>query len=286
MQFEPGMYPDMDIEQYHSAPGISSSGINKILDCPARYHYEYIVCREKRNEKDIKQEAEHFKLGRALHTRLLEPHKFDSLFGLFIPPNVVDEKTKQEKAAHPNSNVYKDAYMNFLSSGKYALDKLEYDNVNAMADAAAGHAIWNLIKDGHCEHSFFWHDGLYKTPLRARPDIYNDRIIIDVKTTRNIRTWPKSIIEYGYHRQAAMQRDALERYDGRRRYFGFFVIETVPPYLCRAFTLSELYMALGRREYLDGANTYSECLMANAWPGYEDNFELIDAPKWALEGKI
>src|SRR5436190_19534933 len=59
---EPGIYANVDIDIYHSEEGISSTGINLILDCPKRFAYEKF---EKPKNKE--SEAEHFKLGRALH---------------------------------------------------------------------------------------------------------------------------------------------------------------------------------------------------------------------------
>lgn len=285
--FKPGIYPDLDIELYHSSAGISSTGIKEILDCPARYYHECIIKRQEKTAADMRNEASYFKVGRALHTRLLEPHKFDENFQLFIPPDYYDKITKEIRPAAPSANVYKEKYNDMLIAGITPLEEKNYNNIIGMAEALAQHPVWDRIKyDGVRECSFFWNAGLYNTPLRARPDIYNDKFVIDIKTANSILSFPKIVIEKGYHRQAAMQLDCLEKFTGKKRYFGFLVVETRPPYLTKAFTLSQLFLDLGRREYLDGAALYSECLMYNNWPGYDETFDLIEAPKWAVEARL
>jgi PDDEXK-like uncharacterized protein DUF3799 len=121
------------------------------------------------------------------------------------------------------------------------------------------------------------------TRLRARPDIYNDKIIVDLKTTDSIANFSKSIHNYGYHRQAAMQLDALMILDGKERTFAFFVVEKKAPYLTACFVLDDAAIEQGRREYYDAALTYHDCIKTGIWPGYEEKFQMISLPKYATK---
>ena len=266
-----GIYDNLDINDYHADNSISATGINLILDCPKRYYYEYHVKRTELDEKELKKQAEKYKLGRAVHTLVLEPKKFDNTF--YCMTESVNLSTKIGKEIYAQAEI--------AANGRDILRTGEWEDIKDMANIISAHPIWNELKDGKVEQSIFWEGGTFDTPLRSRPDIFNDKLIIDLKTTDSIKAFSNSIYQYGYHRQAAMQIDALKQLDGKKRFFAFFVVEKKPPYLTACFTLDEGSLAQGRLEYLDGAALYTECVRYKEWPGYEEKFQLISLPNWA-----
>lgn len=261
----PGIYKDVSIDLYHKEKGISSSGISLILDCPKRYWYEYL-------SGEVKKEKERFfEIGQALHMFVLEPEKFDDTF--YLMKEEVDLRTKEGKKTLEKIQEEE--------RGKTILRANESEMIISMGQALKNHSIWEKIgTEINVEHSVYWNTGLYDTRLRARPDLYTDKLIIDIKTTDSIQSFQKSIFQYGYHRQAAMQTDGLAACDGNRRMFGLFVVEKKAPYLTACFTLDEEALEKGREEYLEGAATYSECLKFGHWEGYEQKFTLIRTPEW------
>ena len=265
---EAGIYSDVDIDIYHSEEGISSTGISLILDCPKRYAYDKFE-----KPKDKESEAEHFKLGRALHMLVLEPQKFNSTFYQMA------EKVKL------NTNVGKEAYAQaeVKANGRQILRAGEIEDVYGMAKAMKEHKLWNHIKDGKVEQSIYWQGGMGSTRLRTRPDVFTDEIIVDIKSCRSINEFKRSIYGRGYHRQAAMQIDGLKSIDGRNRHFAFFVVESTAPYLTACFTLDEDSLRQGRQEYMLGADIYWECTKLNNWPGYDTNFQLASIPAWSMK---
>lgn len=265
-----GIYQDINIDCYHKEEGISSSGINLILDCPKRYWHVY-----KNKETDSTNEA--FVLGKAFHTLVLEPEKFESSF--YAMTEEVDLRTKIGKELMASIEI--------KAKGKTILRKKDLGHILEMANEAKSHPVWNDIKDKQIENSIYWNvDNIYGTRLRSRPDLFNDGYIIDIKTTDSIKGFQRSIYQYGYHRQAAMQIDGLKHFnkegDNHERFFAFFVIEKKAPYLTACFTLDPTSIEQGRKEYLEGAELYSECLKFNEWPGYDDKFQLTSIPKWAI----
>lgn len=267
---EPGIYPDLDIDDYHASEGISSSGISLILDCPRRYWGEYIA-NGGHHPKDTEKKREKFMLGRAVHMLVLEPEKFDDHF-YYMNENV-------NLASKAGKEMYLKAKE---TAGKRQIIRAsDWININHMAQSIKESPIWKKIREPKVEHSIFWDGGIFKTRLRARPDMFTDRLIIDVKTTDCISNFSKSIYRYGYHRQAAMQIDGLKQLDGKERFFAFFVVEKKHPNLTICYTLDEQSISKGREEYLDGAAIYAECLRKDEWPGYDCNFQLISIPKWS-----
>ena len=266
---EPGIYQDIDISLYHADEGISSSGISLILDCPKRYWQEYL------SGKPTDRKGKQYDIGQAMHTAILEPAKLQDRF--YFASESFDLRTKAGKEAF--TRVEAEAGHRTILRGA------DCEMILDMEAAVKNHPLWEKVElaKGNIEHSIYWDGGIYKTRLRARPDFYNENIIIDLKTTESIASFSKSVYSYGYHRQAAMQLDGLESIDGKKRHFAFFVIEKKAPYLTACFTLDDEALELGRKEYLEGAATYSECQRYNVWPGYEQKIQLLSLPKWAFK---
>jgi hypothetical protein len=271
---EPGIYDNVNIDEYHAEEGISSTGISLIMDCPKRFWHEYIADVGNMVE-DNKNTKDKFMLGRAVHMLCLEPDKFHENF---LPmPEKVNLTTKVGKELYA---TYED-----VAQGRQIIRSQDWFDIQDIARAVRTNSMWDKVKEGKVEQSIYWDSGIYNTRLRARPDFFNDQIIIDLKTTDSIPAFGRSIYAYGYHRQAAMQIDALYQIDGIKRFFAFFVVEKKAPFLTACFTLDEESIEQGRREYLDGAATYSECLKASHWPGYDEKFQLLSLPNYAKKGE-
>lgn len=278
--FVPGIYADMDSEVYHSSPGISSTGINKILDCPARYYFEYVTKRSRRTPASITKEAAYFRFGRAFHELLLEPEKFNSHFAVFQRPF-----NKKGLPAHGSSNLYKEALVNFEieAAGRQVIETSSFEDMTLMCEVVRKHSFWTKLRNPKFEQSIFFHNGMYRTPLRARPDLFDDTYCIDMKTVDKIPQWQRTAKANGYMRQAALQLDGLKTIDNKNRFFGFFLVEKEEPYLTALYTPSKEDIDEGREEYLLGANLYSECLRYNVWPGYPETFQLINTRRYNQE---
>lgn len=264
---EQGLYDNIHIEDYHKMGGLSSTGVKLILDCPARYYYQYLT------DKPKQKESEALTLGKALHKFVLEKETFFDEF--FILEGNIDLRTKEGK------KLYEAAEYN--AHGRTILREKDFAPIHAMAESVQRNTFFNKMGKGSVEHSCFWNSGLFNTLLKARPDFYNDFLIVDLKTTESIADFPKKLYNYGYHRQAAMQLDGMKQTTGKDRMFAFFVVEKNPPYLTSIFTLDEESLQLGRKEYLDAAMIYSECMIEGNWPGYNEECQLINIPKYLQE---
>lgn len=258
---------DLDINVYHSMPGLSNSGLIHLLDCPARYYTEYLDANKPKAKK-----ADHFTIGSAVHSMVLEPEKFN--LQNYIMPKF-DRRTKQGKEDYEYSLT--------MSEGKNVIDEEQYDLAKAMHDSVMKNINWlpNLLKTAHIEQSFFWVDEDYQVQLKSRPDIYTEDFYIDLKTTDSIANFSRSVYNHGYHRQAALAREALLKLTGiKYTNFLYVVIETRYPYLCKSFVLDEASLDKGHAEFKRGAEIYKQCLETNKWPGYTNQVEQLYLPAW------
>lgn len=261
---EQGIYENFDIVAYHKSEGISSSGITLLLNSPAKYHYEY--CSNLIKEK---QDTKSLIIGQAVHTAILEPHLFASRF---VSADI-DRRTKKGK----------DTYEYILSSGKQHLKIEEMELAKNMAQSAHSHPKFKTVfENGKVENSLFWkhENGI---TLRSRPDFYNNFMVVDIKTTNdaNPKVFQKSLVEYGYHRQAAMALDGLTKLTKKEyKFFTILAIEKDPPYLCCLYLLDQTVIEKGREEYNNAAEIYKNCLEKNEWPGYSQNIQDLYLPNW------
>lgn len=270
----PGIYDDLDSETYHNLEGLSSTGVSLMLDCPKRYHWEYFIERPLRTDKQVKESNDKFVIGRAVHTLVLEEHKFKDLF--YVMSENVNRTKKVDKEIYAAAETE--------ANGRQIIRAKDWSKIHNMAQALSEHPRFEEMKGGKIENSIFWKNKspFYESLLKSRPDIYTDNIILDIKTTDSINKFKYTFHQLGYHRQAAMQFDSLYRQDGIKRHFGFLVVEKKEPYLTAAFTLGLEEMEQGRLEYCEAADLYAECLKYNSWPAYEAQYQSLIIPKWKL----
>src|SRR5579863_9993179 len=154
---QPGIYTDLDINEYHSSEGISSSGITLLIDCPKRYFHKYV-------DKGPGEPTTAMELGSAVHMLVLEPELFDKTY--YLMQKSCDLRTKAGKEEFAQAEL--DAH------GRTIMRKGTWEEAVAMANSIKESSMWNKVIPGKVEHSIFWDAGIYNTRLRARPDFYND----------------------------------------------------------------------------------------------------------------
>lgn len=247
MKFEVGVYPNLDIEKYHASPGISSSGIKVFLESPAQYYYEY-----HQRQKDEK-ENQSFAIGRLVHLYALEPEKFDEQFYIYSDGDLPRGKDAKEKLA-------------LAARSRTIIKPKDIEECKLMAESLLCHPLMKDIKNKNIEHSLFWEAGVFNSPLRARPDFYDDDVVVDIKTCASFADFERNFKRNGYHRQAPMQIDGLKQFTGRSRAFRFLVVQKKPPYFVAEYDLHPEDLHNGRCEYIDIANDFAECLLYNEWP--------------------
>jgi len=120
-----------------------------------------------------------------------------------------------------------------LVKGKTVLDEQDHADAVACAQALNNHAQFAAImaqpRRVEVEHQF----DLFGHRFKARLDCVIDsmKLILDIKTTDDAspHRWQWSAVDYGYHRQNAIYREALLGYRGESYRFIFAVVEKPKP---------------------------------------------------------
>lgn len=265
---DPGFYPDIPNEAYHSGAGVSKSQLDDIAINPAVFQW-------RRNAPQDDEKLQALDMGTALHCLLLEPQEFDQRF-IKAPP------------FNRRTNAGKDAEAAFLAdcrhTGKTVLDHEDHRKLMLMRDSAFAHpaARWLLEADGHQEASIYWDDEETGELCRIRPDRFLtwQPVIVDVKKVADMARFARHVEEFRYHVQDAMYRDGFYQHFNEYPQFVFIAVsESIDcgRYPVRTFQLHSEDVDAGHQLYRRDLNTYHQCRISNSWGGIEE----LRRPAWA-----
>jgi len=131
--------------------------------------------------------------GSYFHTALLEPEKLNKF-------EIVEASTR-------NTNIYKDA-----SQGNLLLLKGEVENLEEMVRVIKSNFFFyeNIYMDGNVYEEPAIME-LFGHKFKGKADIVTDEIVIDIKTTSNIKDFRWSSKKYNYDSQAYLYQQFFDK---------------------------------------------------------------------------
>lgn len=238
-------------------------------------HYKYML-------ENPPVPTESMLFGQAYHTYIFEPMKFNERYLVFDP----SDRPEQDKTMASNRN--KEWKESLKQSGKVIIDIEDFNRIQMMADILVNNPVFKqLTSEGIVEQKIEL-DDFNGCPVHCRPDFYNDKFIIDLKTCYNASKddFSRHSAPYGYHIQAAFYTDILQQKDGIERMFLFVAQETEAPYQVGIYLTSDQMLTQGRWEYETLLKKHIACCSSESWPGYEpedgSGIEEIYLPAWAI----
>lgn len=223
-------------------------------------------------------ETDAMRNGRAFHTMMLEPEKFDEEFA--TAPEF-DRRTKLGKEEY--------AEWAALNSQKTILKPEDYDNLCSMRNSLSKSIIEHIgvdISKNINELSLFWQDPLTNMLCKGRMDSFDPKsgVVFDVKTSKDVspRIFSRSIADRFYHVQAAMYHAGLEAlgYSGVKQ-FVFLCVEPNPPFLTAIYHLDHEAIAAGRARLDWTLMQLKKSFETDNWPGY--GRAMITIPRWEMD---
>jgi hypothetical protein len=262
-----GIIPNLPESEYHSLPSLSSTGAKRLLESPARFHYEQTHPRADKDE---------FDLGSAVHSKVLGT----GYEIVVIPDAVLDARGGLSTAKA------KEFVTDARTRGAIPIKPAVADQVNGMAEAVLAHPIARELfeQDGIAEASVFATDPETGVQLRARFDFLAERCV-DLKTTgkrADKATFSRTVFDYGYDVSHAHYLHTLELVTGELRRFLFPVVETEPPYLVAVHSLDLEYAEIGAGKARRARQLFATCTELDDWPGYPSEVNLVIPPMFAV----
>ena len=246
--------------QYHASGAWGSSRINDFIKSPQ-------VAWLRHTGKLRQDDSSALTLGSAFHGR------FDGTYHqLFAPgPQVSSRRTKawtEAAAEHPGKTL-------LLPSEVAVIDAMEK---SARTNPYAG----CLLEDSQAEVGVRRDSPFGNYKVQCRIDIFAPgHFMADLKTTGDLDSWAKSVVTYGYHRQAAFYRWLCEQETGYLLPFSFVVVEKQAPYRCRVIDLDDIYLETGWREVEQALKGIGYCCRTGDWS--DPQYQQLEAPGWMVQ---
>lgn len=247
----------MSFADYVKLPGINATKLKNVISCKTLAHAKY----ENSKPYDLSVKlGGHFETGQLLHTMLLEPDKLNQY-------EIFDRQLRK--------NEDKQAFADLVAKGITPVKTSQWDKAKKMSHAVMKKYDWQT---GTPEVVLQWIDEETGVPCKCRLDNLTDDVIWDLKTEdpKKIQTIEKSIVNYGYHIQAAHYQAGVKAVLGKELPFKFMFAESDEPFLAFHCQLDDMSMEVGRRERLKALEVFK----INKWDGYADGY--ISLPEWKL----
>lgn len=266
---DPGVYAMPDAE-YFAHPALSQSQAKVLLACPARYRWQL---------DHPRPDTKAFDFGHAAHSMVLGTGPAIAV----IPDDVLASNgAVSTKAA-------KEFIADARAKGEVPLKAEENAQVVAMADAIRDNPdAVRLLAAGTPEQAIVWDDGdvQRRCKLDVLPEPSQHRMVAaDYKTTERAdkESFTRSVINYGYHQQAAWYLEALAAVGiSSDAGFAFVVQEKTEPYPVVVYELDEDLLAIGAELNAQAVELFRQCRDTDTWPGYPEGITVLSAPGWYL----
>lgn len=283
----PGVYRGIPAAQYHALDACNATSLKTLAESTPAH------CKHK---KDNPTRTKALDDGEALHTCILEPHRF--LHDYAVSLGCSGTTTKGKPCSKDGTTK---------AGGKWWCsdhlpEYLPLDNVKRLT--AEHHArllatrvsVFNNLTarailnhpSRETELSLVWFDESTGILCKARLDIFlpQDQLIADLKSTTCAGAGPfsRTIGDYRYDIQAEWYRRAADACFGMNFYkFNFIAIEDEAPFGVQVFQPDEKCFEAGRLGVESTIAVYAECHRSGNWPGYPHSTTLISVPKYILD---
>lgn len=284
-----GVY-NISIEEYHKSKGLSRSTLCELKKSPYHFWHRYL------SNEYIEKPKEAFIMGQSIHVLLLEPELFDTQF--IVKPKIEKlpecgllrdlgrEEFDRQKAERENQQLINKQILDefeIASQGKTIVTKDQYEDLLLMVKSIHRHPQAPLIlKGGQIEQSFYWTDPDTGFLCKARPDLFHDNMVVDLKSSRDAAPWrfKSDLYKGGYHIQAGMCAEAFWHiFKKKLENYIFVVVENTRPFCSAVYQLDESAIDKGRDEFKDLLFKYRDCLQNNDWPMYPT--QVVSLPAYA-----
>lgn len=266
-----GLVYDMDDATYHARPELSSTGVRRILDSPARFQWE----RANRVEKHA------YDFGHAAHAKVLG-------VGLDVVTYPGEHLTPSGNASTKVTTRAWEAEQR--AAGLAPVTPDDMDRIDALAEAVLAHPVARALLEqpGAAEVSAFGVDPETGVECRARFDRLNTAQAVDLKTTRGSagpHGFAREAANYGYPIQEAHYGAVHAWATGADEPLpmAFIVVEKAPPHLVAVHYFDEITRMVARELAAKARVTYAECVATDTWPGYSADPYVTQVPSWWLD---
>lgn len=287
--FEPGVYANLTMDQYHGqltpSPSISSSGL-RLLDGKSPAHWwaqSYL------NPDRPEKSSPALSFGSAAHALVLGDEVFSAR-------HVVEpwEGTRSKNCPGWKTVEKREWIADQQAAGKVVIRQEELARIEQMAEVMRRYPLVQQgIFSGEVERSMVWQDAETGVWLKARPDVLPaSGFVVDYKTAVSAHPvdLQKASADHGYHVQLALVREGMialgliKPEDIQHMTFALIAQEKEPPFAVNHIELAALDITdpinRGAQVIRRAVRKFARCVAEDYWPGYEAPSGAVGLPRW------
>lgn len=246
----------MNNAEYQSYPAVSSHWLIDLLVSPAHCWRRHLD-----PERVIESSSDALRLGTLVHCLALTPRQLEREF------RVLEDRRSRTGRAEWDWT---------LCQGWTPIKPAELDKARAIVAALKAHKTANrLLTYGKKERSIIQPRPSGLLPLKARLDVHCEanRLIVELKTTRDLGVIRASMERYRYPLSAAFYRDIV-----RGQATAFVFVQTTPPHDIEIVDFPRSQLEEGRDQWKAALRRFDECWRSGVWPEAEPEPEVDDDP--------
>lgn len=262
------MIVNLNSIEYHAHPALSHSRMKVFERSPLHFKHSMEYSRPQSDALDF---------GKLFHAAILEP---ETIADAFVVAPEVDRRTK----------VGKEEYAAFIAdAGSRTVVSADMMRMaTAMTSSISDHPaardiVFQAVAGGRLEESHVWTDKVTGLQRKSRIDaVLADGTVVDLKTTIDAspRSFARSVLQYGYHTQAAYYADAMTANRDDMKRFVIVAIEKTAPFAVGVYELDREAVASGRAQVENWMSQYIDCVTSGVWSSYSQSVELLGLPSW------
>lgn len=252
---------EMGYEDYEAIDAVRASDLKALGKSPRRYLWT----------QTHRTDSATLRLGRAVHTAVLEPEKYAVEYAVATMRR--DARTSEYKAflaSHPGACV--------LSPDE---DREARETAAAVHEHPEAHA---LLTGGVAERVIIF-DGPHGLMLKVRPDYIRLRpgALVDLKSTRNVkpRRFMSQAWDLEYMTQLALYQEAVLRATGHVLPVYIVACEAKDEHDVGVFECPPVWLEAGGDLVRQRLDLLAECRASGRWPGQVPEIVTMEAPRWA-----
>ena len=269
----PGVYRDEPEDIYYKRElGVMSNSVLRMVAKRTPAYYKAWI------DGDLEEKSSDvFDLGKAFHTRVLEPHKFNDTYvdlNQFGDMRSSKARARRDEFIANNPNVT-------------PIKKKDIDAVNRMYEAIMRKPkAAAIMSRGWREVVLRWIDRHTGLPCKARVDYYDPEIgfSLDLKSVLDASHdyFSRSVVNYGYDTQACFYDEGCTELGLENRGFIFLLVEKERPHLSALRILHESAEEAGFNRLTARKDLFLSMIKSGTFSGYSDDIEIQHIPGWAF----
>jgi hypothetical protein len=304
IQMEPGIYEDVDFEDYVKIDAINHSEL-KAFSQTSPAHYKYNKDNKITNETKAKSE------GRIYHDAVLEPEKFAKKYvhtpnkwedyKLILPADEIKKLEKDRNRMFDGRTKANKIIMTAFN-GKIeerlkkedhleVIDYLVYWKAEKIRESIKQNkACRKLLKNARFELTIVWIDPETGLKCKGRIDIDSEMkgFFADLKKTKDAHPFrfARDFRKHNYNSQMAFYADGLEVLGHQKlKAVMIIAVEDYEPFYVQPYyvPMSSSWITEGRRWYRQQMESLHYCKSTDHWHGYydkhNDDFNLYELPE-------